>query len=171
MLPRLWILVTLPRARALVLAAAGDVPGALAALEEFDLDLAARLPFELGWALLLKGGLLRRTKQKRAAADALQRALEIFEQLGAPAWIDQARGELRRVGLRPAAPDELTESERRVAELVATGLTNREAAAQLFMSPKTVEATLARVYRKLGIHSRAELGARLAGVGSASAQM
>jgi DNA-binding CsgD family transcriptional regulator len=171
MLPRLWISVTLPRARALVLAAGGDVPGALAALEELDLDLAARLPFELGWALLLRGGLLRRTKQKRAAADTLRRALEIFEQLGAPAWIDQARGELRRVGLRPAAPDELTESERRVAELVATGLTNREAAAQLFMSPKTVEATLGRVYRKLGIHSRAELGARLGGVGTGSAQM
>jgi DNA-binding CsgD family transcriptional regulator len=56
----------------------------------------------------------------------------------------------------------LTESERRVAELVASGRTNREAAAQLYMSPKTVEANLARVYRKLGIHTRAELGARLA---------
>ena len=60
-----------------------------------------------------------------------------------------------------APPDELTETERRVAELAASGLTNREVAAQLFMSPKTVEANLARVYRKLGIRSRAELGARL----------
>jgi DNA-binding CsgD family transcriptional regulator len=56
----------------------------------------------------------------------------------------------------------LTASERRVAELAAAGLTNREVAARLFMSPKTVEANVARAYRKLGIRSRAELGARLA---------
>ena len=66
------------------------------------------------------------------------------------------------MSLRRAAQDELTESERRVAELAAAGLTNRNVAAQLFISPKTVEANLARVYRKLGISSRAELGARLA---------
>ena len=63
--------------------------------------------------------------------------------------------------MRPAAPDEFTESERRVAELAASGLTNRDVAARLFMSPKTVEAHLSRVYRKLGIRSRAELGARM----------
>lgn len=170
-LPRLWITATLPRACALVIAGEGDVAGALAELEGLDLDAASRLPFELGWTLLVKGRLLRRTKQKRAAADALQRALEIFEQLGAPPWIEQARGELRRVGLRPRAPRDLTESERRVAELVAKGLTNREVAARLFMSPKTVEANLSRVYRKLGIRSRAELGAQQASLRSASAQM
>ena len=70
--------------------------------------------------------------------------------------------ELDRIGLRRAAPGELTASERRVAELAAAGLTNREVAARLFMSPKTVEANVARAYRKLGIRSRAELGARLA---------
>src|SRR5436305_793323 len=63
-------------------------------------------------------------------------------------------------GLR-RVPDDLTEAEQRVAELAATGLENREVAAQLFMSPKTVEANHARAYRKLGIRSRAELGARL----------
>lgn len=66
------------------------------------------------------------------------------------------------MGLRHTASSELTASERGVAELAATGRTNREIAAQLFMSRKTVEANLARVYRKLGIRSRAELGARLA---------
>jgi DNA-binding NarL/FixJ family response regulator len=76
-------------------------------------------------------------------------------------WAEQARAELGRVGLR-RAPDELTPTERRVAELAATGLTNREVASAAFMSPKTVEANLARVYRKLGIASRAELGARMA---------
>jgi DNA-binding CsgD family transcriptional regulator len=170
-LPRLWITATLPRARALVLAAEGDVVGALAALDELDVDIASRLPLDLAWTLLIKGRLLRRAKQKRAAAETLREALEWFEQLGATPWIDQARGELRRVGLRPPAPTDLTESERRVAELAAKGLTNREVAALLFMSPKTVDANLGRVYRKLGIHSRAELGAQLAGVESNSAQM
>ncbi|MGH2727912.1 MAG: helix-turn-helix transcriptional regulator [Actinomycetota bacterium] len=159
MLPRLWITVTLPRARALVLAAEGDMAGALAAIEQLDLKVASQQPFELAWTLLAKGRLLRRAKQKRAAADALTQALGMFEQLGSPPWIDQARGELDRVGLRRAAPLDLTETERRVAELVAAGRTNREVAAQMFVSPKTVEANLVRVYRKLGIGSRAELGA------------
>ena len=82
--PRLWITVSLPRARALVLAAEGDVDGALAALDELDLDATAKLPFELGRALLVRGRLLRRVKQKRAAADTLREALAIFERLGAP---------------------------------------------------------------------------------------
>jgi DNA-binding CsgD family transcriptional regulator len=159
--PRLWIDVTLPRARALVLAAQDDVAAALAALEELDLEAASQLPFELGWALLVKGRLLRRTKQRRSAATSLTEALGIFERLGAPAWAEQARSELARVGPRRRAPDELTATELRVAELAAAGLTNREVAKAAFISTKTVEANLARVYRKLGIHSRAELGARM----------
>jgi class 3 adenylate cyclase len=160
--PRLWITATLPRTRALVLAAEGDVPAALAALDELEPEVASRLPLDLGWTLLVRGRLLRRARQRRAAAQALQRALEIFEKLGAPDWADRARAELDRVGLR-RAPQELTASELRVAELVASGLTNREVAGKAFMSSKTVEAHLARVYRKLGIHSRAGLGARLEG--------
>ena len=74
----------------------------------------------------------------------------------------RARTELARVGLRRFAPAQLTSSEQRVAELAAAGRTNREVAAQLFISPKTVEANLARIYRKLGVRSRAELGAQLA---------
>jgi DNA-binding CsgD family transcriptional regulator len=161
-LPRLWTLATLPRARALVLAAEGDVAGALLALEDVDRAVAPMLPFEHAWTLLVKGRLLRRAKQKRAAADTLLRSMDAFERLGAPVWVDQARRESERVGLRRTAPSGLTESERRVAELVACGFKNREVAAQLFISPKTVEANLDRVYRKLGIHSRAELGAELA---------
>ena len=165
-LPRPWITAALPRARALVLAAEGDLTGALAALDELDVDVASRLPFELACALLTRGRLLRRAKQKRAAADALREALDVFEMLDAPPWIDRTRDELRRVGLRPPAPADLTESERRVAELAAGGLTNREVAARLFMSPKTVDANLRRIYDKLGIRSRAELGARFVGQGS-----
>jgi DNA-binding CsgD family transcriptional regulator len=67
------------------------------------------------------------------------------------------------VGLRRASAGELTEGERRCAELAATGMSNREVAAALFISPKTVEANLARVYRKLAISSRAELGSRMRG--------
>jgi DNA-binding CsgD family transcriptional regulator len=158
---RLWIDVTLPRARALVLAGQGDPKAALAALEELDLSAAAALPLDLAWTLLVRGRLHRRAKQRRAAAEALREALEMFELLGAPSWIERTRAELERVGLR-RAPDELTATERRVAELAATGLTNREVASKAFMSPKTVQANLARVYRKLGISSRAELGARMA---------
>jgi DNA-binding CsgD family transcriptional regulator len=159
--PRLWIDVTLPRARGLVLTAEGDLLAALAALERLDRATASQLPFELGWALLARGQLLRRTKQRRAAATALSEALQIFERLGAPTWIDRTRAELARVAPRRRAPDELTETERLVAELAATGLTNREVAKAAFVSTKTVEANLARVYRKLGIRSRAELGARI----------
>jgi DNA-binding CsgD family transcriptional regulator len=136
------------------------VAGALAALDALDVEAAAILPFEHGRALLVRGRLLRRQKQKRAAAETLREALAIFERLGAPAWEAQARAELDRVGLR-RSPDELTATERRVAELAAEGLTNREVAQRAFMSPKTVQANLTRVYRKLGISSRAELGARM----------
>ena len=104
----------------------------------------------------------RRARQKAAAKESLEGALAIFEELPAPLWAQRAQEELGRIGLRRAAPGELTTSERRVAELAAAGLTNREVAARLFMSPKTVEANVARAYRKLGIRSRAELGARLA---------
>jgi DNA-binding CsgD family transcriptional regulator len=161
--PRVWIGVTLPRARAIVTAAEGDLSGALVALDTLDLEAASQLPFELGWAWLTKGRVYRRAKQRRAAAAAFREALEIFERLGAPAWIERARGELDLVGPRRRAPDELTATELRVAELAAAGLTNREIAQAAFMSEKTVEAHVARVYRKFGIRSRAELGARMAG--------
>lgn len=160
-LPRLWIKVTLPRARALVLAAEDNFEGALTALEELDTAEASRLPFELACALLTKGRLLRRLKQRRAAAAALGEALNLYERLGAPTWVSQTQNELVHVGPRRRSPDGLTATELRVAELAASGLTNREVAKAAFMSPKTVEANLARIYRKLGIRSRAELGAQM----------
>jgi DNA-binding CsgD family transcriptional regulator len=107
--------------------------------------------------MLVKGVLHRRVKQKRAAKESLQQALEIFERLGAPLWADKARSELRRVGLRPAAPLDLTPTEERVAALAAAGRTNREIASELFMSPKTVDSNLGRIYRKVGVRSRTEL--------------
>lgn len=162
-LPRRWIDVALPRTRALLLAAEGDLAGALVAVREVDATAAAALPFEHAWTLLVRGRLERRARQRTKAAESLGGALAIFERLGAPAFAERARGELARVGLRHA-PGVLTPSERRIAELAASGLTNREVAEVAFVSPKTVEANLARVYRKLGIRSRAELGARMAAV-------
>lgn len=161
-LPRPWLTTALPRVRALVLAAEGSLSAALDAAGDVDETIAARVPFEHARTLLVRGQLLRRSKQKRVAADTLETAVGLFERLGAPMWIGRARSELDRVGLRPPPTDDLTPSERRVAELAATGLTNREVAAAAFMSPKTVEANLTRIYRKFGIHSRAELGARMA---------
>ncbi len=159
--PRLWISATRPRARSLVLAAEGDVAGALAALDELDATLAAKLPFDLGWTLLVRGRIQRRAKQKRAAAETLREALQIFERLGAPAFEAQTRAELDRVGLR-RSPDDLTATERRVAELVALGLTNREVASKAFMSPKTVQANLTRIYREARDRLACELGGRMA---------
>ena len=161
-IPRPWTALALPRARGLVLAAQGDPAGGLEALKALDLDLAERVPLEHARSLLVKGRLHRRLKQRRAAAEVLGEALEQFVRLGAATWEAQARAELDRTGRRRSAPGELTPSELRVAELAAAGLRNREIAGAAFMSPKTVEANLARVYRKLGIKSRAELGAHIA---------
>jgi DNA-binding CsgD family transcriptional regulator len=76
--------------------------------------------------------------------------------LGTPRWAERARDEAARTGLRPTT-DQLTETERRVAELVGSGHSNQETAAALFMSVKTVEANLTRIYRKLSVRSRTEL--------------
>jgi DNA-binding NarL/FixJ family response regulator len=160
--PRLWTTVTLPRAHALLLSTEGERERALAALDAVSDDDAARLPHELGRNLLVRGRLLRRAGRKLDAAEALRRARALFERLGAPEWEAEARDELDRVGLRRRDPDALTASERRIAELAAAGLTNKQVAQEAFVSPKTVEANLSRVYRKLGISSRAELGARMA---------
>jgi len=78
--------------------------------------------------------------------------------MGTQLWADRAREELARVNVAPAQDVALTPSERRVAELAASGMTNKDVATALFISPKTVEANLGRVYRKLGIKTRAELG-------------
>jgi DNA-binding CsgD family transcriptional regulator len=160
---RAWTLATAARCRALLLAARGDTPGAIQALEEaLGHHQHLAMPFELGRTLLVMGQVQRRAKHKRAARQHLQRALEIFESLPAPLWAERARSELSRIGLRPPAPLALTATEERVAGLAASGHTNRQVAQALFLSPRTVEANLARVYRKLGVSSRAELGAAMA---------
>ncbi|HXZ56434.1 MAG TPA: AAA family ATPase [Gaiellaceae bacterium] len=148
-------------ARAQVAAAQGALDAAASALDE---ALAhhdqVTVPFDLARTLLTLGRLQRRRKQRKAARESLERALGIFEELGAPLWAEKTRAELERTHLREA-PSDLTPSEEQVARLAAAGLRNREIAERLFVSPKTVEANLGRVYRKLGIRSRAQLGAAM----------
>jgi DNA-binding CsgD family transcriptional regulator len=150
------------RCRGLLSAAEGDLPAAHSAFARAlaEHDRGAR-PFELGRTLLALGSVRRRSKQKRAAREAIEQGLAIFEDLGARLWVDRARDELTRIAGRPPSSTELTEAEDRVAALVAEGLSNKEVASALFVSVHTVEAHLSRVYRKLGIRSRAELAHRL----------
>jgi DNA-binding CsgD family transcriptional regulator len=161
-----WSCATEARCRGVLRAAEGDLVGALAAIEE-SMQHHARLgePFELGRTLLIEGVVQRRSKRKGAARASLERALGIFGQLGAAPWAEKAREELRRIGGRVAQPGELTPTERRVAALVAEGRTNKEVAAELFVSVKAVEANLSSIYAKLGIRSRTELARRLAADG------
>ena len=160
--PTPWTLAIGARGRGLVHAADGDLDAALASMERALVEHdALPMPFERARTLLATGQVHRRRKEKRLADERLREALAGFEDLGSPPWADRARAELARIGLRPRAPEGLTETERRVAELAATGLSNRQIAELAFLAPKTVGNVLERVYAKLGIHSRAELGARM----------
>jgi len=151
------------RSRGLI-AAEGDAATALEHLERSrDLldEASSPWPFELARTLLSLGSVQLRARQRRAARASLERALTIFEELGAPVWAESARAELSRIGGRASRSGELTETERRVAETVAAGHSNAEAAHALFMSPKTVEWNLSKIYKKLHVRSRAELAAKL----------
>jgi len=142
----------------------GIVHGDEEALHEaIGRDTALELPFERGRALLALGQLLLRGRRSAAAREALEEALEVFAALDTPPWAERTRAELARIGGRTSSRDDLTPAEKRVAALVAEGRTNNEVAAELFLSVNTVESTLRRVYRKLGIRSRAELARRFTG--------
>jgi DNA-binding CsgD family transcriptional regulator len=162
-LDRPWALVTAARCRALLSAAQANSREALAWIEH-ALKEHKRLPhpFELARTLRVQGTILRRNRKKAAANRSLERALAIFDELGAVIWSEQTRAELRRVGLRLTSSTGTTEAEARVAELAAAGKTNKEVAATLFMSVRTVEHHLSQVYRKLGVRSRTELARKLA---------
>jgi DNA-binding CsgD family transcriptional regulator len=160
-LERGWALAAAARCRGLLSAAGGDIAAGLSQVEQ-ALPVAETLgqPFELARCLFVHGRLLRRGRQKKLAEASLVRSRDLFDELGARLWSARASEELGRVGLRRSQTGALTPGEERVAGLAAEGLTNREVAERLFMSPKTVDATLARVYRKLGVRSRTELARR-----------
>jgi DNA-binding CsgD family transcriptional regulator len=159
-----WALSQASRCCGLLAAAEGDTETALPHFED-ALVQHERMPgpFERGRTLLALGQTRRRLKQKRPARQSLEEALSIFQQTGTPLWADKARQELRRIGGRRPAGSELTATEKRVAVLVAEGRSNKEVARELFVTVKTVERNLSRVYEKLGVRSRAELARRFAG--------
>jgi DNA-binding CsgD family transcriptional regulator len=159
---RAWALATSARCRGLLQVARGDLNAAMRSLEQALVEhKRVLLPLERGRTLLVMGQVQRRRKEKRAAKASLASALATFEGIGAAIWVGRAQAELARVGLRPRAPLDLTATEARVAELAASGLTTRQVAAQVFLTPKSVEGVLARIYRKLGVTSRAGLANRL----------
>jgi DNA-binding CsgD family transcriptional regulator len=149
------------RSAALVAATRNDLDGALGHAERAVALAVVSEPFERARAQLILGLVARRAKRRRAAREALEAALEIFDALPAPLWGQRARKELERIGGRRGSAGELTPSERRVADLVLAGKTNREIGAELFITVHTVEKTLTRAYAKLGVRSRVELARRL----------
>lgn len=125
-------------------------------------------PFERARVHLALGAWLRRHRRPAESRVVLQAACEVFDALGASAWAERARQELRAAGTSsprqdPAAVDRLTSTELHVAQLAAQGLTNREIGERLYVSPRTVSTHLQRMFPKLGVTSRGELGAVLRG--------
>jgi DNA-binding CsgD family transcriptional regulator len=159
-LDRPWMLAVGARCRSMLQAAQGDLEGAAVIAQEAMIQHSrVAMPFEAARTQLVLGQVERRRRHREAASTALRQALDAFDRMGVPLWADRARKELARTDVAANAhASKLTVGEQRVAELAASGMTNREVASELFISPKTVEANLVRIYRKLGIHSRAELG-------------
>jgi DNA-binding CsgD family transcriptional regulator len=157
-LDRPWMLAVGGRCRAMVLAARGDLVAAETmadqALAEHD---RLPMPFERARTQLFIGQLARRQRRKQVAAQTLSDVVTEFRQLGTRLWVDRARAELARVNVARTRDSDLTPSETSVAKHAAAGMTNRDIAAALFISPKTVEHNLSRIYRKLGVRTRAEL--------------
>ncbi len=146
------------RGAALVSAAAGATD---IAVDQFKESIAqaerGRLPFERARSVLALGIAERRDKRRADARRSIEHARDEFIRLGTPSWAERAREELGRVAGRARSGIALTASEARVAELVAEGKANKEVAAALFVSVKTVEASLTRIYAKLRVRSRTEL--------------
>ena len=158
-LDRAWMLAMGARCRSMMLAAKGDVEAATRmAQQAMAAHQPLAMPFERARTQLLLGQLQRRQRQKEATTATLTEALAAFEGMKTALWADRTRNELARTSVSATRTTLLTPSEERVAELAAAGLTNRDIGAAVFISPKTVEANLARIYRKLDIHTRAELG-------------
>ncbi|HEV8374404.1 MAG TPA: LuxR C-terminal-related transcriptional regulator [Actinomycetota bacterium] len=154
-----WALALVPRCRGLL--SAGAVADRHFA-EALRLHSPSSRPFDRARTELLYGQALRRARRRAEAREHLRAALTTFEQLGAAPWAERARTELRVSGETPrqrdpSALDQLTPQELQVVRFVGEGATNREVAAQLFLSPRTIDYHLRQIFTKLGISSRAEL--------------
>ena len=159
-----WGLATAERCGAHVALALTYDDAAATGLERAAAEYARLgLAFDAARSLLTLGREQRRARKWGAARATLERAAGAFDELGSPGWADHARSELERVGARRRAPaGELTPTERRVAELAAQGLANKEIAQALVVSVSTVEFHLSNTYAKLGVRSRTQLATRLA---------
>jgi DNA-binding CsgD family transcriptional regulator len=168
-LDRASALAAAARGRGMLAASRGEHDAAIAAFERAvaEHDRAA-MPFERARTLLHLGAAQRRGKHKLAARANLVGALGIFEALGAKPWVAQAAGELSRISGRRRAQPGLTATEARIVSLVAEGRTNKQVAAALYLSPKTVEGHLRNVFRKLGVHSRTALARQVLSDGEAT---
>jgi DNA-binding CsgD family transcriptional regulator len=158
-----WACAMSARCAGLLKSAEGDLESALAQFERALLE-HERLPsaFERGRTLLHHGIVLRRLKRKRDARVSIEAAQAIFAECGARLWVERAGAELARIsGSSPSANTELTETEQRIATLVAAGRANKQIAGELHVTVRTVESNLTRIYKKLGIRSRGQLTARL----------
>jgi DNA-binding CsgD family transcriptional regulator len=171
--PTEWIGLSVRHARAVL---ADDEDDAVARFAEaFGADLD-RWPFWRARLLLACGRWLRRRRRVTDSRAPLREARKMFDAIGASGWGDQARRELRASGERsrrrvPEARDDLTAQELQIAQLAAGGLSNREIGQRLFLSHRTISTHLYRVFPKLGITSRAELGAALASGASYDTQV
>ena len=114
--------------------------------------------FDAARVMLVRGEVLRRSRSRRDADEVLGRAHAIFRDLGAAVWADRVTAEQTRLGLTRSSALVLTPTEARVARLAGDGLSTRDVAAEMGISPRTVETHLASLYGKLGVTSRAELG-------------
>ncbi|WP_300611795.1 LuxR family transcriptional regulator [Trebonia sp.] len=160
-LRRPWALAAGARCRAHLAAASGDLRGAESACEQaLSEHNQLPMPFELGRTLFVKGVIERRSRRKSAARDSFGQALDIFEHLGAALWADKTRREMSKIAVR-APVCGLTDTERRIAALVAQGHTNRHIAAAMFVTENTVQTHVQHIFRKLGLRSRTELAARM----------
>jgi DNA-binding CsgD family transcriptional regulator len=164
---RTWAKATAARCRGIL--AAEDFEAAFE--EALHWHARTPTPFDRARTELCYGERLRRAKHRAKAREHLKSALSIFERLGAAPWATRARSELRATGetvadSNPSSSERLTVQELKVALRVAEGATNRETAAELFLSVKTVEVHLSHIYKKLGIRSRTELARRFAREGA-----
>jgi DNA-binding CsgD family transcriptional regulator len=154
-----WAAAAIVRGRARIAIADGDIEAAIAATS----TVVAGPPtgwsrFDIGRVLLVRGEALRHARSRRDSDEALRRAHAIFADLGATVWAKRALAEQARLGLTRSAALTLTPTEARVARLAGDGLSTRDVAAEMGISPRTVETHLASLYGKLGVTSRAELG-------------
>ncbi|WP_431236494.1 AAA family ATPase [Mycolicibacterium aichiense] len=159
---RPWMLAMGSRGRAQIDSALGNLDAAESALQ-----LALRhhdalgMPFERARTLLVLGQLQRRRRRLADATTSVREALDTFERLGASLWTARAAAEVARLRTSRDTERRLTPAEQRIAELAATGMSNKDIAARQFLSEKTIEAYLSNAYRKLGIRSRGGLHAAL----------